>query len=183
MCQCDCGEFKEVCGGNLKSGSVSSCGCRHHEKLTKHGMSKDKSVAHIYKRWVDMRQRCNNPKINRYNYYGGRGITICERWNEFTHFFEDMSGSFTPGMTLERIDSNGNYEPSNCIWADSTHQQNNKRNNRKYMYEGKLLTIPQWSRNVGIMAGTLKSRLRYGWTIERALTTPNKSYFWERNHV
>jgi hypothetical protein len=104
--------------------------------------------------------------------YGGRGITVCERWLSFENFYEDM-GDRPEGMTLDRHpDFNGNYEPGNCRWATDTEQHNNTRANRVISHNGETKTLTQWARSLGIEPGTLKERIRKGWSIEEALSTP-----------
>lgn len=130
------------------------------------------SHSRVYKSWTDMMMRCTNPKNKRWKDYGGRGIRVCERWRVARNFCLDM-GERPEGMTLDRIDNDGNYEPANCRWASRVRQQNNKRSNRVISYEGTTLTCTEWARRLGIDVSTLSKRInRSGWTVERALTTP-----------
>ena len=102
--------------------------------------------------------------------YGGRGIKVCDRWLEsFENFYEDMKDGYKKGLTLERLDTNGNYEAKNCTWATRIEQQNNRRNSTKISAFGKLLSAPQWSRETGIHVETIRSRIRMGWEPEKAL--------------
>jgi hypothetical protein len=123
LCQCACGnpEQKEVQGGSLRGGRVLSCGCFHREIVTTHGMETTK----VYDVWASMKARCQNPKHAAWVDYGGRGISVCARWQSFENFFADM-GEPPPGLTLDRINNDGNYEPNNCRWADWATQNNNK---------------------------------------------------------
>lgn len=130
-CVCDCGIVKTLRGSNIKSGHTKSCGCLHKEvvikALTKHGHNTRKRTSPTYSTRYAMINRCSNPKANKYKYYGGRGITVCDRWLEsFENFLEDM-GERPPGTTIDRIDNDGNYEPSNCCWATPKQQVQNRR--------------------------------------------------------
>lgn len=124
-----------------------------------------------YKSWAMMKQRCMNPNYNIYERYGARGISVCEEWMTFEGFLKDM-GMRPENTSLDRIDVNGNYEPSNCRWATTEEQMNNTRRNRCFMVGGENLNITQLSKKYGIYRKTLDRRLRIGWDINRALTEP-----------
>jgi hypothetical protein len=118
-----------------------------------------------------MRQRCYNPKDEHYKWYGARGITVCPEWESFQQFLSDM-GPRPEGTTLDRKEQNGNYEPDNCRWATSNVQNNNRRDNKLYEFEGKSLTLAQWSEICGFAYSLLYDRINYlGWSVERTLTT------------
>jgi hypothetical protein len=121
--------------------------------------------------WASMIQRCLNPKSQAYKWYGGRGIAVCERWRTFTNFVADM-GSRPAGLTIDRIDTNGNYEPGNCRWATPKQQANNQRTNRLIAIGGEVRTLAEWADAAGLNHSTLHRRLRAGWSGERAITTP-----------
>lgn len=125
LCKCDCGNEKIIRGYSLKSGNTKSCGCLNIENSKKSNTKHNKYGSREYITWKGMIQRCNNPKATRYKNWGGKGITICKRWEKFENFYEDM-GKRPEGMTLDRIDNDGNYELKNCKWATSTEQNNNK---------------------------------------------------------
>jgi hypothetical protein len=115
-----------------------------------------------------MISRCTNPKFPGYKNYGGRGITVCERWRQYEHFLADM-GERPHGMTIERKDNDGNYEPDNCRWATRLEQANNKRTNVFIEFDGKRMTRSQWERELGLGSTTLRNRLRNGKSIEEAM--------------
>ncbi len=132
-----------------------------------HGKSQDR----IYGTWSGMVQRCTNPNNERYHRYGGRGIKVYDKWLTFEGFYEDM-GEPPEGKTLDRIDNDGNYEPSNCRWATPTEQANNKYDTIELTYQGKTQTLYQWGIDLGIKQHTLYTRVRRGWVADRILTTP-----------
>lgn len=178
LCKCDCGNELVVQYGALGAGNTKSCGCLQRETAsrqgkisnTSHGLSKTPT----YHAWLTMRQRCENPRTKSYKNYGARGISVCERWQDFTNFIADMGEKPTPKHTVERKNNNGNYEPSNCKWATRKEQRNNTRTNRFVKFNGQNKTLPQWSETLGIAASILRARIdRYHWPIEKALTTPN----------
>ena len=124
--------------------------------------------------WRDMRSRCNRQKDSEYHNYGGRGIIVCERWKNFINFYADM-GDPPKGLTLDRIDNDGNYEPSNCRWATRKAQNNNSRQNVIIEYQGQKHTISQWANKINISYRALYLRLRtHKWSIKRALTQSMK---------
>lgn len=162
-CKCECGNFVVVDGWNLRSGQTKSCGCRRGT----HGMSNSRT----YKIWVGMLERCFNPKRKEYLSYGGRGISVHESWLSFEGFFDDM-GVCPEGLSLDRLDNNKGYEPGNCAWRTRKEQQRNMRSNVYLTYDGKTMTIVEWSEVLGIDQKAIESRLRRGWTVEQALSIP-----------
>ena len=176
---CECGKEKEARKSNVTRGVVNSCGCHHG--LRKHGMSKREGHIKlgkqkpIYSLWVRMRQRCTNPQNTDFKYYGGRGIKICKRWSEFKNFLEDMGDIPSVAHSLDRIDNNGNYKPSNCRWATRFEQSNNRRSVRKISFQGKEQTISAWVLElpIKITSKLLWHRLfKLKWDVERAMTQP-----------
>lgn len=172
-CQCSCGQIKTILGHMLKSGKTKSCGCLKIELQTTHGegFSHGKKPTKEYRAWQDMKQRCSNPNNLAYKHYGMRGIKVCDRWiNSYENFIEDM-GRCPSGLTLERKDNNGNYEPRNCKWATWNDQNRNHRRNRMVSYNKKTQCLRDWSKQLKIHYNTLAARLDlYGMSIEEAFT-------------
>ncbi|GAB6728147.1 hypothetical protein [Streptococcus uberis] len=164
-CKCDCGNEIVVRSSNLATGHSTSCGCL----VRKHGLAKKERLYNI---WVGMRQRCNNESSKDYPKYGGRGIEICDEWNDYLSFRNwATSNGYSDNLSIDRIDVNGNYEPSNCRWADYKTQANNQSNNHLITFNGRTKNIKQWSEETGISNVTILTRLTRGWSIDRSLTT------------
>lgn len=131
LCQCDCGNKTLSAGSNLRVGLSTSCGCSRAESLTTHGASNGASK--LYQVWQGMKQRCSNPDHVGYRHYGGRGVIVCEEWGGSYEAFRDWANAngYAAGLTLDRENNDGDYEPSNCRWATWTVQNNNKRNSKR----------------------------------------------------
>lgn len=172
LCLCECGAFTNTTSQRLKSGNTKSCGCyaleRRREAATKHGQCGTSE----WRSWSQMTARCTNSKHQDFKHYGGRGIQICERWKAFELFLQDMGRKPTPRYTIERKNNDGNYEPGNCIWATQKRQTRNQRRTRWLTLNGVTMAMADWSEAVGISYTTIRRRLGYGWSDERALTTP-----------
>lgn len=172
LCKCDCGQTKRVRLSHLRSGATTSCGCygleRSTQSATKHGMNRTRT----HNIWSLMLQRCRDPGCTIWPYYGGRGISVCERWLKFENFLADM-GVCPDGLTLERENTDGNYEPKNCRWATKVEQARNKRNNHVLTYQGESLCIAAWAERLGVSRNLLYSRINKGWSVERAFTEPS----------
>lgn len=127
----------------------------------------------LYQIWNGMKQRCQNSKTINYRDYGGKGISVCEEWNNSFKSFYDwaMANGYRKHLTIDRIDNKGNYEPTNCRWATNKEQQNNTSYTRLYTYNGETFSIMQWAEKTGIHPNMLYKRLRRGWSIEKALKT------------
>lgn len=157
LCKCECGKETIVGSRYLTDGRIVSCGC-------KRARSQKKSNSITYKSWIAAKQRCFNPHNNDYKNYGERGITMCERWkNSFINFINDMGERPAKEYTLDRIDPNGNYEPSNCRWATKEEQSNNRRDNHFICFQDEKLTVSQFSRKYAIGLPYLFYALRQGY--------------------
>lgn len=170
VCRCQCGNEREVRADGLKNGRSTSCGCRPYELQT-HG----RATTPEYKAWTAMHQRCENPNSQRWPQYGARGIRVDERWSTFEAFLSDM-GERPSGHSLERIDNDGPYSPENCRWATSLDQGRNTRRNRVLTFDGRSMTVSAWASELKIDKRTLLARLRLGWSVERALSTPVRAH-------
>lgn len=161
-CKCDCGVETIVPGDVLRKGRTRSCGCLRRELQTTHGRGVGGKQSPTWRAWWDMIRRCGDPRHPAYGGYGDRGVTVCERWcASFDNFLADM-GECPPGLTLDRRNNDGNYEPGNCRWATKREQANNRRNNTRVAFRGGFHTIADVARMTGINKNTLANRLRRG---------------------
>lgn len=165
LARCVCGTEKIIDERSVRRGRVVSCG-RCASKT--HGMSKSKA----YAIWRSMRARCNNPSHKAFHNYGGRGITVCERWLLFENFLSDMGEPPFKGASIERIDNNRGYFPDNCRWVNWVTQARNKRNNRWITIEGQTRTLAEWVSISGLKYNTVLYRIEHGWDIKDAITVP-----------
>ena len=163
VCVCDCGKEHVAAFFRMKSGHTKSCGCIKRGNVT-HGMSSSKT----YNSWLGMKQRCNYPGHAEYSRYGGRGISVCVRWEKFENFLADM-GERPDEMSIERIDSNGNYEPENCKWATVSEQQRNRRSNINVTIDGVTKCIKDWCDDLGLNMDRVYGFIRRGHSPEEAL--------------
>lgn len=168
-CRCDCGKEITTQGTSLRSGHTKSCGCYQREAVsaanTTHGLSR----SDLFMVWAGMMERCYNPKARGYESYGGRGITVCKRWRIFDNFHKDMSPR-PAGTTLDRIDNDKGYMPSNCRWATAQEQAENKRRNHVLMIDGvQYLTATSACRAAGVSQATFYRRVSRGMTPQDAL--------------
>ena len=182
-CQCDCGNIKEFCTSDLVSGRVHSCGCFAKEILIKRGENKIKERK-LHEVFLSIKKRCNNPRSNAYKNYGGRGIKVCDEWGDRKFGYRRfekwaLENGYKQGLSIDRIDVNGNYCPENCRWVDWKTQCNNKRVNRYFFVNGEKLTIAQIADKFGIDYALIKCRVRRGWSIDDALRVQKqKSRYW-----
>lgn len=171
FCKCDCGNIVSVRSSALISGRTKSCGCLKLETAkeigrttgVKHGMSQNNR---LYRTWKNMRARCENQNNNDYCRYGGRGISVCEEWQDFSAFYRwAMENGYNESLSIERIDNNGNYCPENCKWATNTEQQRNRRKTVKLTYKGETKALSEWVEIFGLKMKTCYGRMHdYGWT-------------------
>lgn len=170
---CDCGTEKVVPSDSIRSGRSNSCGCLCVERVKEASITHGMRQSSEYAIWNMMRQRCQVPTSKFFKNYGGRGIKVCDRWQKFENFLEDMGKRPFEGASIDRVDNDGDYCPGNCRWATRTEQGRNKRNTRRFEFQGQSLTLPEWAEKLGIKQRTLSSRLyAYGWSVEMAFTTP-----------
>lgn len=176
---CDCGAMIDVDLASLRSGNTRSCGCLANELSSKrksalaHGEAASQSPEYIS--WKAMRGRCNNPNHHAYERYAGRGITVCDRWDDYDNFLEDMGRRPDLSYTLDRIDNDKGYSPENCRWATKREQILNSRTSRKLTFRGETLGVKEMAEKYGMSHQTMIYRMKKGMTLEEALTTPVKS--------
>lgn len=177
-CVCDCGVERVVRRDHLLSGQTISCGCYVNQDSYKsradyHGLQGSPE----YKIWKGIRKRCYGKNQTGYENYGGRGITMCDRWkSSFKAFFEDMGPRPSANHSIERTNNDGNYEPGNCVWATDFEQNRNRRDNVMLEFRGERLCLTDWARRFGMKKGTLRSRLESGLSVEEALTIPVRQW-------
>jgi hypothetical protein len=173
LCICECGTQLHVTGSALRTGNTQSCGCLHRDGLVaRNAIAAENKVydTATYQSWESMKERCYSRSHKSYKDYGGRGITVCDRWVEsFHNFLEDM-GERPEGMTLDRERNNEGYCKENCRWATQKQQGNNQRSNVVLVFRGESHTTSEWADIVGIERHTIGYRIRRGWSVEDALT-------------
>jgi hypothetical protein len=181
LCRCVCGEMTTVSGRNLRTHHTQSCGCLRPDVSaavhTRHGAARQTHRTRLYRVWCAMLGRCRNANDPAYLHYGGRGITVCDRWqgeHGFENFLADMGPKPTPKHTLDRTDNDRGYGPDNCRWATRIEQNRNRRDNHLVCYRGQTLPLSQWAEKLGVNARMVGERLRRGWTAERAFEAPKR---------
>ena len=179
LCCCDCGNEITTSSANLVRGHSKSCGCFRIERIIEshkaHGDGKHRERNRLYHIWGDMKHRCSNPNCRAYKNYGGRGITVCEEWQQYQPFRDwALHNGYSDELTLDRMDTNGNYEPDNCRWITKQEQCFNKRTSHLVTYQGVTQTVSQWAKEYNIPRTTLAHRLDDGWSVEDALTLPSQ---------
>lgn len=176
LCHCDCGKLVEVQSGHLLSSHTKSCGCLSTDKSIQRSTTHGKSNSKLYKLYYNIKARCYNKNSVSYKYYGARGIKICSEWlNDFMSFYNwAMNTNYQEGLTIDRIDTDGNYEPNNCRWATPEQQAKNRRSNRIYTINGETHCVVEWCEILGLNYWTVIRRIDRGWSIEQALELENK---------
>lgn len=174
LCRCECGNEIVAAGYDLRSGHTKSCGCLANDVRGTFSITHGSTATAMYRRWTDIKTRCTNPASAAYKNYGGRGVTMDEEWvRSFAAFQRDVGAPPTPKHTLDRIDNDGPYAPGNVRWATRSEQNRNRRDSLNVEYQGKTQHVKKWAEGLGMDYATLQQRLRrYGWSVERAFTTP-----------
>lgn len=175
-CRCSCGSNKVILSTTrgLTNGNTKSCGCLHSERAREAKIIHGETDSRLYHIWCGIKARCLNSNNAKYKNYGGRGVTICREWKQSYESFRDWSlnNGYAENLSIDRIDVNGNYEPSNCRWADNFIQANNRTDNFIIEYNGEIHTIHEWAIITGISAINIRNRIKnLGWTTEKALNT------------
>lgn len=170
-CICHCGNEFVAVGSEIKRGRLKSCGCLLRRI---NGLYKSR----LYRIHHMMMCRCYTESATNYEYYGGKGIKVCKEWHDFMNFYNwAINNGYSEKLTLDRKDGNKDYEPSNCRWATRKEQSNNISSNIIFEFNGRKMTMAEWSRELSINRNTLDKRIRNGWGIEKAFTEPiNKNY-------
>ena len=181
LCRCDCGKYVERPWVTTANSQTPSCGCYVKDRMSALNKTHGGRHERLYLVWMDMKRRCRDPKDIEYHNYGARGIEVCSEWQDYAKFREwALSSGYQDDVkhgacTLDRIDTNGNYNPSNCRWADMETQCNNRRSNVLIEYNGHVKTMSQWAKHFGVRYTLLQKRLKSGWDFEKAVLTPSKA--------
>lgn len=178
-CKCDCGNIKSFRSSRLLNNQIKTCGClnKGYKYGDKHNLSRKYSK--IYSIWNTMKHRCLNPNFSKYKNYGHRGISICDEWKDnFPNFLNwSLNNGYQENLTLDRVDVNGNYEPSNCRWVSQKDQQRNRTNTIYVFFKEQSKPLIQWCEELNLPYTTMKSRINVlKWDVEKAFTTPIKQY-------
>lgn len=177
-CLCDCGITFISRSDPLKSGRTKSCGCFSADRVRTHGQSRlNGKKTSEFRTWQSLLQRCQNPNDRRFADYGGRGITVCERWLKFENFIADMGHRPTREHSIDRRDNDGNYEPRNCRWATRIEQANNRSRTPLIAFEKQVKPLAEWARIYNLKSNVVWNRIfKLKWSYEKAFTTPGGAY-------
>jgi len=175
LCKCDCGKDAIIRHGGLTSGNTKSCGCLNIENLKIVNKTHGDSYSRLYKIWTGIKKRCYYKKDKNYYLYGGRGVNVCDEWlNDYENFKAwAMQNGYKSGLTIDRIDNEGNYEPNNCRWSDLIEQANNKRNNILFVFDGIKHTMAEWCRIKNLPYTMIWGRWRNGWNKKDMFLPPH----------
>lgn len=179
-CECSCGTKKKVRKGGLKQGASRSCGCLNLELVRKRAIQKKAKGRvkdeRLYNIWQSMKQRCNDENHSEFQRYGMRGIEVNEKWNNSYAEFKSwaLNNGYSDELSIDRIDNDGDYTPSNCRWSTPKEQANNRSNSLNISFEGEEMTLAQWSEKLNIPYSCLYGRLNNGWSVERSFSTPSR---------
>lgn len=189
LCMCDCGKMVETLLRSLRIGATQSCGCKHQEMSAEACRNRrihpdNDDANRIYTVWCNMKSRCFRKTASSYKMYGARGIGVCDEWkNCFLSFYEwSIANGYKDGLTIDRINNNGNYEPSNCRWVTPQEQANNTRKNVFITHNGETHTIAEWSRLTGIDRTTIRVRLKNGWDDDIIFSKPTHGGVRKKGH-
>lgn len=173
LCRCECGREVTVIRSNLIR-NTRSCGCSKGKYISDSKITHGMSNSRLYQIWRNMKNRCYNPNVDRYDRYGGRGITICDEWKDnFQAFYEwSMNNGYSDGLSIDRINVNGDYAPDNCHWITMPEQADNKCNSRLFEFNGSAHTVSEWAKITGISRDVIWNRIKRGWNIDRVLSQP-----------
>lgn len=169
---CHCGEIKQTSASALRLGNIKSCGCKRNQYISEKNSTHGKSKTKLYSTWKTMKYRCENPNVEKYERYGARGIKVCDEWKDYEVFYKwAKENGYDEKLTIDRINNDGDYEPSNCRWINYKEQSRNRSDNRWIVFNGYERILQDWSELTGLGHKTISTRLKRGWSIERALTT------------
>ena len=173
LCRCSCGTESVIDTDNLKSGRTLSCGCLKVERQSERQKTHGESDTKLYNVWCAIKRRCYNKNTKAYSRYGGRGISMCAEWKESYESFRDWAydNGYCSGLTVDRINNDGDYSPDNCRLTTIKEQCNNRSTNRKYTLNGETHNVTEWAEIVGIPATKIFCRIYNGWSFERAIAT------------
>lgn len=177
-CECDCGGSKNVTSINLTTGKCKSCGCLQKEMASESNKTHGDSKTKLFMIWSDMRKRCSNKNHHAYKYYGEKGVKVDKEWNSSFITFKEWSlnNGYAIGLSIDRIDVNGNYEPSNCRWVTHKAQMNNTTRNNNILYNGKTQSLTDWCEELNLPYSRMRYRLKkIKMSPEEAFTTPRLS--------
>lgn len=188
LCICKCGNEFIARATDIRTGNTKSCGCLNRELAGNRARKHGNRNSRLYTIWNNMKMRCSNPSSISFKNYGGKGIKVCDEWfDTFESFYKwSINNGYHDSLTLDRIDSNGDYKPSNCRWATMKEQQNNRGNNNTLTYKNVQHTLAEWSDITGIPYDTLWTRIKRGWSVEKSLTQPlrgQKELIWRDGKI